>query len=252
MNSPRLEGKVALITGGSRGLGRAIAVALAAEGASLVLVARDRQQMELVAGEAIQAGGDARVFVADVSNEEDVHALERNVRKEIGEVNILINNAGVNLRKKLVDFTLAEWNNVIQTNLTSVFLMCRAFVPHMMGKGYGRVIGLASIMAHVSLAERSAYSASKSALLGLTRALALELAPEAITVNTISPGPFGTEMNQAIMQDHEKNAQFVSAIPMGRWGRVEEVGALAVHLCTEEAGFITGTDIVIDGGWLAR
>ena len=252
MNSPRLHGKVTLITGASRGLGRAMAVSLAAEGAKLALVARDREKMETVAGEAIEAGGDARVFVADVTSEDDVARIEREVTEALGPVEILINNAGINIRKKLVDFTLHEWNSVLHTNVTSVFLMCRAFVPHMLGKGYGRIINLASIMAHVSIPERSAYSASKSALLGLTRALALELASEAITVNSISPGPFGTEMNQRIMNDHELNKQFIAAIPLGRWGRVEEVGALVAHLCSEDAGFITGTDIVIDGGWLAR
>jgi NAD(P)-dependent dehydrogenase (short-subunit alcohol dehydrogenase family) len=130
--------------------------------------------------------------------------------------------------------------------------MCRAFIPFMSGKGYGRIINMSSIMGHVSLPERSAYSATKTGLLGLTRALALELAPDAITVNCISPGPFGTEMNTRIMENHELNAQFLASIPLGRWGRVEEVGSLAAYLCSEDAGFITGTDIVIDGGWLAK
>ncbi len=229
-----------------------MALALASEGARLALVARDREKLETVAGEAIAAGGDARVFTADVTSEEDVARIEREIHGALGPVQILVNNAGINIRKKLVDFTLAEWTSVQNTNVSSVFLMCRAFIPHMMGTGYGRIINLASIMAHVSIPERSAYSCSKSAMLGITRALALELAPEAITVNSISPGPFGTEMNRRIMDDETLNQQFVSAIPLGRWGRVEEVGALAAHLCSEDAGFITGTDIVIDGGWLAR
>ena len=121
----------------------------------------------------------------------------------------------------------------------------------MKGSGYGRVINLASTMAHVSIPGRSAYSASKSAVLGLTRALALELAPEGITVNTISPGPFATEMNTPLIENPELNAQFLAKIPLGRWGRVEEVGQLAVYLCSTEAGFITGTDVLIDGGWCA-
>jgi len=138
------------------------------------------------------------------------------------------------------------------TNVDSAFLMCRAFVPHMKDSGYGRILNMTSIMSHVSLPGRTAYSASKTALLGITRALALELAAEGVTVNGISPGPFGTEMNTALMQNPELNAQFLSSIPVGRWGKVEEVGALAVYLCSEEAGFITGTDILIDGGWTAR
>ncbi len=135
-----------------------MALSLAAEGARLALVARDRERMETVAGEAIDAGGDARVFVGDVTSEEDIARIEREVSEALGPVQILINNAGINIRKKLVDFSLAEWNSVQTTNVTSVFLMCRAFVPHMIGKSYGRIINLASIMAHVSIPERAAYS----------------------------------------------------------------------------------------------
>ncbi|HET9320358.1 MAG TPA: SDR family NAD(P)-dependent oxidoreductase, partial [Bryobacteraceae bacterium] len=165
---------------------------------------------------------------------------------------ILINNAGINIRKPLVEFTLEEWRRVLDTNLTSVFLMCRSFIPGMKGTGYGRILNMTSTMSWVSLPGRAAYSASKTALLGVTRALALELAPDAITVNAISPGPFGTEMNTALMQNPEINQQFLSKIPLGRWGKVEEIGQLALYLCSEDAGFITGTDIVIDGGWCAQ
>jgi len=141
---------------------------------------------------------------------------------------------------------------VLDTNLTGAFLMCRAFVPHMKGQGYGRILNLTSIMSHVAIAHRTAYAASKSGLLGFTRALALELAPDQITVNGISPGPIATEMNAPILQNPELNQQFISKIPLGRWGKVEEIGALALYLCSEEAGFITGTDLLIDGGWTAQ
>jgi NAD(P)-dependent dehydrogenase (short-subunit alcohol dehydrogenase family) len=130
--------------------------------------------------------------------------------------------------------------------------MCRAFVPHMKGRGYGRIINLTSTMSHVSMPERTLYSAGKTALLGITRALALEMAGEGVTVNGISPGPFATEMNRPLLENPELNAQFLASIPLGRWGKVEEVGKLAVYLCSEEAGFVTGTDILIDGGWTAR
>ena len=251
MNNANLKGRNALITGASKGLGRAMALALAKNGARLALVARDREKLESVAREIGEAGGQADIFVADITQEDQVARVEKEVAEKVGKIQILINNAGTNLRKNITDFTLAEWRSVQDTNLTSVFLMCRAFVPHMKGSGYGRILNMTSIMAHVSMPQRTAYSSTKAALLGLTKSLALELATEGVTVNGISPGPFATEMNTPILQNPELNAQFVAKIPVGRWGKLEEVGALAAFLCSEEAGFITGTDILIDGGWCA-
>jgi NAD(P)-dependent dehydrogenase (short-subunit alcohol dehydrogenase family) len=230
MSTKSLEGKVALITGASKGLGRAMAIALAGAGARLALVSRDQKQLNLTAEQVKAAGGQSELFNADMTDEAQVRKLEQDIVGKFGKVQILINNAGINIRKSITDFTLAEWNQVLNTNLTGVFLMCRSFVPHMIGQGYGRILNMTSIMSHV----------------------ALELAPENITVNGISPGPFGTEMNTPIMQNPEANQQFIANIPLGRWGKVEEVGQLAVYLCSEESGFITGTDILIDGGWTAR
>ena len=252
MTAKKLDGRVALITGASKGLGKAMALSLAGAGAKVALVSRNAEQLNAVAQEIQAAGGSANVFVADVAQEDQVARLEREVIAACGGVHILINNAGINVRKLIHEFTLEEWNSVINTNLTSVFLLCRAFVPQMKGRGYGRVINMTSIMSWVSIPGRGAYSASKTALLGLTRALALELAAEGVTVNGISPGPFGTEMNTALMQNPELNQQFLSKIPVGRWGKVEEVGQLALYLCSEDSGFITGTDILIDGGWCAQ
>jgi NAD(P)-dependent dehydrogenase (short-subunit alcohol dehydrogenase family) len=247
-----LDGKVAVISGASRGLGRSMALALSADGAAIALVARDSDKLKSVKDEIENAGGKAKVFEADVAVESAVIDLAQRVSSDLGNTQILINNAGINIRKNLTDFTLDEWRRVLDTNLTSVFLMCRAFVPQMKGTGYGRVINMTSIMSHVSLPGRSAYSSSKAALLGLNRALAQEVAPDGVTVNGISPGPIATEMNLPIMQNPEVNSQFVASIPAGRWGKVEEIGALASYLCSEAAGFITGTDIVIDGGWCAK
>jgi NAD(P)-dependent dehydrogenase (short-subunit alcohol dehydrogenase family) len=252
MNAKPLTGKIALITGASKGLGRAMAVALAGAGAELLLVSRNTQQLSDTARAAENAGAGVEVFRTDVTQEEDVRKLETEIRGKTGKLHILINNAGINVRKPVTDFTLAEWRQVLDTNLTGPFLMCRSFVPMMKGHGYGRILNLTSIMSHVALPGRSAYAASKTGLLGFTRALALELAPEGITVNGISPGPVATEMNQPILQNPELNQQFISRIPLGRWGKVEEIGKLALYLCSEEAGFITGADFLIDGGWTAQ
>jgi NAD(P)-dependent dehydrogenase (short-subunit alcohol dehydrogenase family) len=248
----KLQDRTAVITGASKGLGKAMALALAAAGARVALVSRDREQLTAVAAEIATAGGQAAVCPADLTSEKDVRRIEREILALYPKVNILINNAGVNLRQPTVDFTLEQWRYVMDTNVTSAFLMCRSFLPAMVGQGYGRILNMTSTMSHVSLPGRIAYSTSKTALLGMTRALALELAPEGITVNGISPGPFGTEMNRPIMENPEINAEFLASIPLGRWGKVEEIGQLAVYLCSEEAGFITGTDILIDGGWTAR
>jgi len=249
--SRKLDHRAAVITGASKGLGKAMALALAAEGAWVALVARDPEQLAAVAAEIAASGGRAAVFPADVTSEPDVRRIEREILAIHPRVDILVNNAGVNVRKQVVDFTLDEWRYVMDTNVTAAFLMCRSFVPAMVGQGYGRILNMTSIMSHISLPGRIAYASSKTALLGMTRTLALELAPEAITVNGISPGPFATEMNRSLIDDPETNEQFLSRIPLGRWGKVEEIGHLAVYLCSEEAGFITGTDILIDGGWTA-
>ena len=252
MKSGELAGKVALVTGASKGLGKAMSLALAEAGAKVALVSRDKNLLG-EAAKAIKAlGSDAEVFPADVSDESQVLALEKAVAARFGKLHILINNAGINLRKPVTDFTLEEWNRIQATNVTSAFLMCRAFVPHLKGQGYGRILNMTSMMSHVSLPGRTAYSTSKAALLGFTKALALELAGEKITVNGISPGPFSTEINKPLMENAELTQWFLSRIPVGGWGKPEDIGQLAVYLCSEAARFITGTDIVIDGGWTAQ
>jgi NAD(P)-dependent dehydrogenase (short-subunit alcohol dehydrogenase family) len=248
----RLDDRVAVITGASQGLGKQMAEALAEAGAAVVLVARHRERLESVRAGIAARGGKASAVVADISVEGDVARLAEQAGREVGAPDILINNAGVNLRKPIHEFTLEEWRGVMRTNLDGPFLCARAFVPGMIEKRFGRVLNVTSTMAHVSLPGRSAYSTSKFGLLGMTKALALELAPYGITVNGISPGPFPTDLNTVLMQDPVRMAEFTAKIPLGRWGKLEEIGALAVFLCSDAAGFITGTDILIDGGWTAQ
>ena len=248
----KLKGRIALVTGASRGLGKAMAVALASEGAGVALVSRGEAELNQVASEIQAAGGVAAVFPADVASEEQVLQTESRVRARLGKVSILINNAGLNVRKSVTDLTPEDWRRVIETNVSSAFLLCRSFVPHMKGQGYGRILNIASVMGSISLPNRTAYSASKAALLGFTRSLALELAEERITVNTISPGLFETELARPVLDNPEIKAQFLANIPLARTGKPEEIGALAVYLCSDDAGYITGSDILIDGGWTAR
>jgi NAD(P)-dependent dehydrogenase (short-subunit alcohol dehydrogenase family) len=243
---------VAVVTGASKGLGKQIAESLAAAGATVAMVARNGDRLKGVAEGIRVRGGTVEWLAADVSDENAVAGVAEQVIGKLGGCDILVNNAGINNRKPLENFTLAEWNQVIGVNLTGAFLLCRAFVPGMKKKKFGRILNTTSTMSHVSLPHRSVYSASKAGLLGMTKALALELASFNITANGISPGPFATEMNTQLLEDPKKNREFMARIPVGRWGRPEEIGSLAVYLCSDAAGFITGTDIVIDGGWLAQ
>ena len=247
-----LKNRVAVITGAGKGLGKTFALALAAEGVHLALIGRNADALSAVAADARKSNITAEVFTGDVSREQDVRRIEQAIIDQFKKVHILINNAGINIRKNVTDFTYEEWTSVINTNLVGAFLMCRSFVPHMRDEGYGRIINLTSIMSHISLPGRTAYSASKAGLLGFTKALALELAPEGITVNGISPGPCATEMNIPILNNPELNQQFISKLPVGRWGKVEEIAKCLLYVCSPEAGFLTGTDIVIDGGWTAQ
>jgi NAD(P)-dependent dehydrogenase (short-subunit alcohol dehydrogenase family) len=247
-----LTGKVAVITGGSRGLGEAMAEALSGAGATIALVARNEEKLKEVRDKLVAAGGKAEYFMGDVTDETEVARIADEVKAKLGDPHILINNAGTNCRTHLVEASLEDFQGVVDSSLKSAFLVSRAFVPGMQKHGWGRVINMTSILSHIGLPARTPYCSAKFGLLGMTKALALEVAAEGITVNGISPGPCGTEMNLPVMNDPEANAQFLKNLPVGRWGKVEEIAALACYICSDLAGFLTGTDIVIDGGWTTK
>lgn len=250
MSDKFLDGRVAVVTGGRRGLGKAMALALGKAGAKLALL--DVESPDGAVEEARALGITALGIRCDVSEAGQVGAAQREVIGKFGSAHILINDAGVALRKTLLDTQLEDWNRVIGVNLTGVFHLCQAFVPHMKQHGYGRIINMASVMGHVATADRLAYCASKAGVLAMTRSLALDLGQYGISVVAISPGAFATDMTAALRADPAKNQHFLNLTPLKRWGEPEEIGELARYLCSDAASYITGTDIVVDGGWLAQ
>jgi NAD(P)-dependent dehydrogenase (short-subunit alcohol dehydrogenase family) len=248
----RLDGRVAVITGGSKGLGKAIGEALAEAGSRLCIVSRNVAEGEATAAEISGRTGQKAIALAcDVADSSQVDATVRQALEAFGQIDILVNSAGVNIRAPAEQYSDADWHAVLNTNLHGTFYCCRAVGRHMLERGYGRVINLASIMSFVSLPHRAAYATSKAGVLGLTRTLSLEWATKGITVNAICPGPFATEMNRPLIENPEVHQMFTSRIPMGRWGEVREVGAAALYLASEEAAFVTGTTLTVDGGWTA-
>lgn len=246
----RLDGRVAVVTGGTKGLGRAMAAGLAEAGAHVVVVSRHRDEAQDVAADLqAQTGQACRGYACDVTRPEEVDELVRQVVDRFARIDILINNAGMNIRGPIHELSLDEFQQVQTLNVTGPWLMCRAVGPHMMQQGYGRVINIGSALSIIALADRTPYATSKGALLQMTRALALEWAPHGITVNAMLPGPFATEMNKPLLDDPEAYQRFISYIPLGRWGELEEIQGLAVFLAGDAAGFITGAAITIDGGW---
>ena len=249
----RLDGKVALVTGGARGLGLTMARALAEAGADVALAGRSRETCQEAAdGIAAATGRRARAFDADVTRVADVERLASEVESALGPVDILVNNAGINIRGALRDLTEADWDAVIDTNLKGPFLCSREFGPRMAARGWGRVINLGSILSVVALPGRAPYASSKAGVLNLTRVLALEWAGTGVTANAICPGPFGTEMNRSLLDDPVKYQAFVAQIPMGRWGEPHELAGAVVFLASDASSFMTGSALFVDGGWTAR
>ena len=253
LESFRLNGRTALITGGARGLGKTMAIALAEAGADVALAGRSRESCDAAAQEiAAATGRQVRAFEADVTSGTDVSRLAQEVAAACGGIDILINNAGTNIRGTLDKLTEQDWDSVIDTNLKGPFLCSRAFGPQMVARGWGRVINLASIMSVIALPGRAPYASSKAGVLGLTRVLALEWARTGVTCNAICPGPFATDMNRQLLNDPVAYQQFVNQIPLGRWGELDELAGAAVFLASDASSFMTGSSLFVDGGWTAR
>jgi NAD(P)-dependent dehydrogenase (short-subunit alcohol dehydrogenase family) len=249
----RLDGRVAVVTGGSKGLGEAMADGLAEAGASVAIVSRHLDECRSVAERiARDAGGDVLPLEADVSRAEQVREMAQAVLERFQRVDILVNNAGVNVRKATLDLTVEEWQEVVDINLTGPLLCAQAVLPTMVAQQYGRIINISSIFGAVGFPARSPYTATKGGLLNMTRAWALEYAREGITVNAICPGPFDTPMNRPLRQNPEAYQAFLARIPMGRWGALPELASAVVFLASEAASYITGAALFVDGGWTAQ
>jgi len=249
----KLDGRRALVTGGNKGLGRVMAEALAEAGADVAIASRTLSDCQKAAEEiAAATGRRTAAFQADMSVGSDIERLKSEVESSFGPVDILINNAGINIRGAIQDLTEQDFDAVMDANVKGPFLCSKAFGPAMAARGWGRIINLGSIMSVISLAGRSPYASSKAAIIGLTKTLALEWATQGVTVNAICPGPFATEMNRQLLNDPAKYKDFVSRIPMGRWGDLHEIAGAAVFLASDAAAFVTGSTLFVDGGWTAQ
>ncbi|MGH6763954.1 MAG: 2-dehydro-3-deoxy-D-gluconate 5-dehydrogenase KduD [Phyllobacterium sp.] len=245
-----LSGRVALVTGANTGIGQGIARALAEAGAAIVAVGRS--SMEETQALVAKSGVPFHAIEADLGSIEPVAAILAETLERFGKLDILVNNAGIIRRNDAIDFTEADWDDVMNINLKTAFFLSQAAARHMIGTGSGKIINIASLLSFQGGIRIPSYTASKSGLAGLTRLLACEWAGKGINVNAIAPGYIETNNTAALREDPKRSADILARIPAGHWGNPSDLGGAAVFLASEAAKYVHGTVLPVDGGWLAR
>ncbi|MBS3847990.1 glucose 1-dehydrogenase [Devosia sp. BSSL-BM10] len=246
-----LTGKRALVTGSSRGLGLAMAKALAEAGATVVLNARDAVALGAAAQDLAATGATVHAVAFDVTNRESINEAIKHIEDEIGPIDILVNNAGMQFRSSLESFPPEKFDQLIATNLTSVFNVSQPVSRHMISRGQGKIINTCSLMSGMARAAIAPYAASKAAVANITRGMAVDWAPHGLNVNGIAPGYFATELNESLSKNPKFNSWLEARTPMGRWGRPEELGGAVVFLASGAASFINGHILYVDGAFSA-
>jgi NAD(P)-dependent dehydrogenase (short-subunit alcohol dehydrogenase family) len=246
-----LEGRVAVVTGAGRGLGRTMAVALAAAGADVVVSSRTPREIEATRDEIRGLGRRSEAIPADTTSESDCNQLMEQAVRALGSIDVLVNNAGINIRKPVLELSPEEYRQVLATNLEGYFLCARAAGRHLVEQGHGKVINVSSVMGSVALPAQAAYASSKGGVEQLTKVLALEWALHGVQVNALAPTYFETELTRPLFEDPERNSFITGRTPMGRWGQPHELAGAVIFLASRASDYITGHTLVVDGGWTA-